>query len=406
MGQCICPPGPPGEIGPRGERGPAGGLAAYSDFYAIMPPDNSETVSPGQDIQFPQDGTYYGNNISRISETEFNLGDVGIYQVYFQVSVSEAGQLVLTLNGEELDYTVAGRGADSSQIIGSAIIETVDPDSVLTLRNPENSGTDLTITPNAGGSEPVSAHLIISRIGPPGPSASNSYEIYVQAGAVDGDGSRDNPYGTIQEGVAAVLPTGTVHILGGVYPVTSTININKAGVTIKGYPSTVIELQEQVVAFMVTGSGITIDGLTFTSDDPYAAAFIEIGGTNHKIINNKIYGPPQSGDSIGWVTNRGFVTQISNMTNLTVQNNIFYNLRQPAYLNPNTSGHILNNVVYNTRGFVVDRAIFVFSGNSWGVPQNATDIALLEGTISGPPYDPITELSANNNSASIEDQRP
>jgi len=74
-------------------------------------------------------------------------------------------------------------------------------------------------------------------------------------------------------------------------------------------------------------------------------------------------------------------------------------------LNPNSRGFITNNVVYNTRGWVVDGAIFVFSGNSWGVPENATDIALLLGTPTGPPYDPIVDLSANNSSASITDLR-
>ena len=39
----------------------------------------------------------------------------------------------------------------------------------------------------------------------------------------------------------------------------------------------------------------------------------------------------------------------------------------------------MNNVVYNTRGYVVDGATFVFSGNSWGLPQNAGDIALPAG---------------------------
>ena len=141
-----------------------------------------------------------------------------------------------------------------------------------------------------------------------------------------------------------------------------------------------------------------------TSDIPYAAEFIQIAGTNHKIVDNIIFGPPQAGPSTGWVVNRGFVTQ-NNVTNILIQDNIFYSLRQPAYLNPNSTGHIVGNVVYNTRGFVVDRAVFVFSGNSWGIPENAVDIALLLGTISGPPYDPLTELADNNSDATIDDQR-
>jgi hypothetical protein len=228
--------------------------------------------------------------------------------------------------------------------------------------------------------------------------------VYVQAGAVGGDGSHANPFGTIAEGVAAVSPTGTVHILGGTYPITSQITINKAGVTLKGYPNTVIELRVAEIPFMVMGNGVTIDGLTITSDIPYAVEFIQLAGTYHKLVNNVVCGPPQEGPSTGWVANRGFVTQ-SNVANLIVQNNIFYSLRQPAYLNPDSTGHIVNNVVYNTRGWVVDRAVFVFSGNSWGIPENAVDIALLIGTITGPPYDPLSGLSANNSEALISDQR-
>lgn len=193
-------------------------------------------------------------------------------------------------------------------------------------------------------------------------------------------------------------------MLGGTYPVTSTITVNKAGVTLKGYPNTQIMLQAAVIAFLITGSGITFDGFTVTSNNPYAVEFVQLAGANHKLVNNVIFGPPQAGPSTDWVVNRGFLTQ-SNVTNLIVQENIFYSLRQPAYLNPNSTGTILNNVVYNTRGFVVDRAVFVFSGNSWGIPENAVDIALLVGTITGPPYDPLTDLSDNNSVATISDQR-
>ena len=102
-----------------------------------------------------------------------------------------------------------------------------------------------------------------------------------------------------------------------------------------------------------------------TSDQPYPVEFIQIGGNGNQILNCQIYGPNQAGDYSTLVVNRGFVTQ-SNVTNLLVRNNIFHTLRQSAYLNPNSTGTIMDNVVYNTRGYVVDRAVFLFSGNSWG----------------------------------------
>jgi hypothetical protein len=240
--------------------------------------------------------------------------------------------------------------------------------------------------------------------GPTGTLGFNPFDVYVQAGAVGGNGTQASPFGTIQAGVAAVSPTGTVHILAGTYPVTSTIALNKANVTLKGYPNTLVMLQAAVIAFLVTGGGDTIDGLTITSNNPYAVEFVQFAGANNKLVNTYIFGPPQVGPSTDWVVNRGFVTQ-SNVQNLIVRDCIFYFMRQPAYLNPNSTGYITDTVVYNTRGYVVDRAVFVFSGNSWGIPENAVDIALLVGTVMGPPYDPLAELSANNSSATISDQR-
>ncbi len=160
----IGPQGPVGETGPAGPQGPAGGVLNYADFYALMPPDNSSTVAPGTDVSFPQDGPNSGAGIARSGPDSFILAEIGSYQVFFQVSVTEAGQLILTLNGEDLAYTVAGRATGTSQIVGMAIVETTVINSVLTVRNPEGTAAALTITPLAGGTRPVSAHLVITQI--------------------------------------------------------------------------------------------------------------------------------------------------------------------------------------------------------------------------------------------------
>lgn len=157
----VGPQGPAGETGPQG---PAGGVLNYADFYALMPPDNSATVAPGTDVSFPQDGPNSGSGIARSGPSSFNLAEIGTYQVLFQVSVTEPGQLILTLNGEDLAYTVAGRATGTSQIVGMAIVETTVINSVLTVRNPEGTAAALTITPLAGGTRPVSAHLVITQI--------------------------------------------------------------------------------------------------------------------------------------------------------------------------------------------------------------------------------------------------
>lgn len=129
-----------------------------------MPPDNAATVAPGTDVSFPQDGPNSGTSISRINAISFNLADIRTYQVLFQVGVNEAGQLILTLNGADLEYTVVGRATGTSQIVGIALVETTTINSTLTVRNPAVNASALTITPLAGGTRPVSAHLTITRL--------------------------------------------------------------------------------------------------------------------------------------------------------------------------------------------------------------------------------------------------
>ncbi|MBW7460895.1 hypothetical protein K0U00_43225 [Paenibacillus sepulcri] len=129
-----------------------------------MPPDNAATVAPGTDVSFPQNGPTSGAAIVRTGPSTFSLSAIGTYQVLFQVSVSEAGQLILTLNGADLAYTVVGRATGTSQIVGMALVQTTAINSILTVRNPAGNAAALTITPLAGGTRPVSAHLVITRL--------------------------------------------------------------------------------------------------------------------------------------------------------------------------------------------------------------------------------------------------
>jgi hypothetical protein len=81
-----------------------------------------------------------------------------------QVSVSEAGQLVLKLNAAELSSTVVGRASVANQITGHRLITTTIANSVLSVVNPIGNSTALTVTPIAGGTSSVSASLVIMRI--------------------------------------------------------------------------------------------------------------------------------------------------------------------------------------------------------------------------------------------------
>lgn len=263
----------------------------------------------------------------------------------------------------------------------------------------------------AGPTGPTGAAGATGPTGPTGPTGAtgsvqpNPYDLYVQSdAAAGGDGSQAAPFQTIDEALAAVEPDGTIHVLRGTYPITQQLVVNKPGVTIRGTAGAEILLKAPIVPFLLTGGDDTLDGLTITSDQPYPVEFIQVAGDGNQVLNCQIYGPPQAGDSSTWVVNRGLVTQVG-ATNLLARSNIFHTLRQPAYLNPSSTGTFMGNVCYNTRGYVVDRAIFLFSGNSWGLPANAVDIALLSGTLTGAPYDPLSALEASNSSATVSDQR-
>ena len=158
------PTGPTGPQGIEGATGPAGAIANFANFYALMPSDNTATVAPGSDVSFPQDGPTSATTITRTSTTTFNLADIGTYQVYFSVPVTEAGQLELTVNDTPIAYTVVGRATGTSDISGMFLITTPTENSVLTVRNPADNTTALTITPSSGGTQPVSAHLVINQL--------------------------------------------------------------------------------------------------------------------------------------------------------------------------------------------------------------------------------------------------
>ncbi|MDR3646015.1 MAG: hypothetical protein P4L22_00555 [Candidatus Babeliales bacterium] len=157
-----------GLTGTTGATGAAGGLLAFSDFYALMPTDNAATVAPGTAVEFPRNGATSGT-IVRSSANQFVLPNIGTYSITWQVSVSEAGQLVLGLDSGggviELLPTVVGRATGTSQIFGSRLITTTSINNILTVRNPVGESTALTITPLAGGTDPVSASLVIMQIG-------------------------------------------------------------------------------------------------------------------------------------------------------------------------------------------------------------------------------------------------
>ena len=134
---------------------------SYASFFALMPGDNAGTIAVGAAVLFPQNGATFGGAITRLSSSTFNLAAIGNYEITWQVSISEAGQLQLAINGVGLAATVVGRATGTTQICGSTVIAIVAPNAVLSVINPVGNADALTVTTIAGGASSVSATLSI-----------------------------------------------------------------------------------------------------------------------------------------------------------------------------------------------------------------------------------------------------
>jgi hypothetical protein len=126
-----------------------------------MPPDNPIPVSAG--IEFPRVAAISGTDIVQSNATDFRIATAGIYLVTFQVSVTEPGQLGIVgfPSATQQQSSIVGRAAGTSQIFGTFIL-TLAAGDLITIIN--DSETALTLTPYAGGGNPVAAHLTILRL--------------------------------------------------------------------------------------------------------------------------------------------------------------------------------------------------------------------------------------------------
>ena len=91
------------------------------------------------------------------------MTDAGTYLILFEASVTQAGQLILAVNGTETASTAVGRSGGGGQIVGMTI-QALPAGATLQVRNPTGNVTPLTLTPTAGGNAPVNAHLIVVQL--------------------------------------------------------------------------------------------------------------------------------------------------------------------------------------------------------------------------------------------------
>lgn len=137
----------------------------FAMFYGLAPADYGATIALGASMDFPSAGPVGGTSlIARTGPGDFELSDVGTYDVSWSTSIDEPGQLQLALNAVIIPYSTAGRATGTSLISNRVLVTTVAPASVLNLVNPAGNAAALTVTPSAGGTEPAASTLTIVRV--------------------------------------------------------------------------------------------------------------------------------------------------------------------------------------------------------------------------------------------------
>lgn len=212
---------------------------------------------------------------------------------------------------------------------------------------------------------------------------------------------------TLQSAVDAASAGNTI-LIGGNTTLTSQTTIGKQ-LTIDGLDKTTAKLTGSAgiggyfLLFNGASAGSTVRNLTIEKTDKNSQNMIGLQAANLTFNNLTITGQYVLGE--GDVA-RAFEVS-GNANGFVISNSSITGLRQPAYINAVSSGSVQNNFVAGTRGWVVDGGLVSFTGNTWGQggAANAVDIALLASTPYSSLYDPLATLIANNNGATISNQR-
>lgn len=159
------PAGPQGIQGVTGATGPTGpaGASEYASYYATAPGDNPTAVTAGNAVEFPTTSSQ-STGITRLSDSTFNLAEAGTYLVAFRVNSTNAGQLQIAVNSNGLANGIFGTSTEGASIDGVTVITTAEANSILSIINPTNSTSPITITQNAGGTNPTISTLTIIKL--------------------------------------------------------------------------------------------------------------------------------------------------------------------------------------------------------------------------------------------------
>jgi hypothetical protein len=128
--------------------------------------DNPDPIEAGQSVNFPSPSTNPYGTIQRASPNSFTLPPNGVFEITFQVTVQNTGELVVVLNGVEKSMTVVGKSG-GGPIVGMCILATPPSiNSTISINNPATATAGGVKVDEATGAltEPLSCHLIIKQL--------------------------------------------------------------------------------------------------------------------------------------------------------------------------------------------------------------------------------------------------
>lgn len=209
-------------------------------------------------------------------------------------------------------------------------------------------------------------------------------------------------YTTLQAAIAAASNGDGIQ-LRGAHHLGATVVVNKS-VTISGAPGASVTTSGNANALTVTAPNVSIRYLSFTkTDNGGSQNIIGIQANNVQVRDNDFSGQYVIGDA---GVSRAMVVS-PGVQNFEIRDNNITSLRQPAYIDSNTKGKVLDNYVAGTRGWVVlSNSDVQFSHNTWGsgADQNVLDIAIIEGPTNNYPDNKVVQLSTLNDNATVENQ--
>jgi hypothetical protein len=129
--------------------------------------DNPGPILPGLAVSFPSPLINpFGIQRNGLSTSEFILPPNCVYEITFQVTIQNTGELVVVLNGVELIHSVVGHSGGGA-VVGMCIIVTPPViNSVISIKNPSTAVAGGVKIDEASGAltQPLSCHLIIKKL--------------------------------------------------------------------------------------------------------------------------------------------------------------------------------------------------------------------------------------------------